>query len=75
MAGDHTGIAGQRQRCRVERLSDQFSGAVLKQFVPLQRQLAKNDALNEYIKHTSSGVWACPPGVAPGEYWGQALFT
>ena len=35
------------------------------QFVPLQRKLGRNDALNEYIKHVSSGVWACPPGVAP----------
>ncbi len=45
-----------------------------KQFVPVQRQLAKADVLNEYIKHVSSGVYACPPGVRPGEYWGQTLF-
>jgi deferrochelatase/peroxidase EfeB len=47
-----------------------------RQFVPLQRELAKSDALNEYITHTSSGLFACPPGV-PDErgYWGQGLFS
>ncbi|MEV6032239.1 iron uptake transporter deferrochelatase/peroxidase subunit [Nonomuraea sp. NPDC052116] len=46
-----------------------------KQFVPVQMNLAKNDALNEYIKHVSSGVFACPPGVRDaGDYWGRTLF-
>ena len=44
------------------------------QFVPLQRQLGSHDALNEYIKHTGSGIFACPPGVATGGWWGQSLF-
>ncbi|MBV9822213.1 MAG: deferrochelatase/peroxidase EfeB [Actinobacteria bacterium] len=43
-------------------------------FIPVQRNLAR-DALNEYIKHTSSGLYACPPGPAEGEYWGQRLFS
>ncbi len=43
-------------------------------FVPVQRNLG-TDALNEYIKHMSSGVFACPPGAAAGEYWGQRLFS
>ena len=30
-----------------------------------------SDALNEYIEHTGSAVFACPPGVRPGEYWGR----
>ena len=43
-------------------------------FVPLQRRLAAKDALNEYIKHVGSGIWACPPGVrSAGAYWGEAL--
>jgi deferrochelatase/peroxidase EfeB len=33
------------------------------QFVALQRRLGANDALNEYIKHTSSALFAVPPGV------------
>ncbi|MFG1702769.1 iron uptake transporter deferrochelatase/peroxidase subunit [Nonomuraea sp. M3C6] len=46
-----------------------------KQFVPVQLSLAKNDQLNEYIKHVSSGLFACPPGVRDaGDYWGRTLF-
>jgi deferrochelatase/peroxidase EfeB len=44
-----------------------------RQFVPLQRHLARTDALNEYITHTGSAVFACPPGVAPGDYIGGTL--
>jgi deferrochelatase/peroxidase EfeB len=43
------------------------------QFVRLQRSLA-GDALNEYIRHTSSAVFVCPPGLRPGQDWGGALF-
>jgi deferrochelatase/peroxidase EfeB len=47
-----------------------------KQFVPLQRKLGANDSLNEYILHTSSAVFACPPGVQnPQDYWGRTLLT
>lgn len=46
-----------------------------KQFVPMQRALASKDGLNEYIEHNGSAVFACPPGTAPGEFWGQSLFT
>jgi deferrochelatase/peroxidase EfeB len=47
-----------------------------KQFVPLQRRLGLHDALNEYIKHTSSGVYACPPGVSNAQdYWGRTLLS
>jgi deferrochelatase/peroxidase EfeB len=45
------------------------------QFVPLQRKLGVHDALNEYIKHTGSGLFACPPGVAAGGSWGDGLFA
>lgn len=43
-------------------------------FITLQNHLGANDALNEYIKHVGSGLWAIPPGIAPGGYAGQALF-
>jgi deferrochelatase/peroxidase EfeB len=46
------------------------------QFVKLQSQLGAHDKLNEYIQHTSSALFACPPGIAPGnsgDYWGRAL--
>jgi deferrochelatase/peroxidase EfeB len=45
-----------------------------KQFVPILTQLSRLDRLNEYIKHGSSGLFACPPGVSSTGYWGDTLF-
>jgi deferrochelatase/peroxidase EfeB len=47
------------------------------QFVRIQKSLAgkHNDALNEYLQHVGSGLFACPPGVRPGQFWGQAQFA
>ncbi|MEU7632121.1 iron uptake transporter deferrochelatase/peroxidase subunit [Nocardia sp. NPDC049220] len=45
------------------------------QFVPMQENLARNDALNEYIKHVGSAVFAVPPGLGPNDYWGSTLFA
>lgn len=45
------------------------------QFITLQRKLGKSDALGEYVKHTGSGLFACPPGLRPGRHWGQELFS
>jgi deferrochelatase/peroxidase EfeB len=46
------------------------------QFVPLQQKLGMNDSLNEYIKHTGSGLFAVPPGVKEvGDWFGKSLFT
>jgi deferrochelatase/peroxidase EfeB len=43
-------------------------------FITLQRRLGSQDALNEYIRHTGSGLFACPPGVnQAGDYWGRGL--
>ncbi|MFZ0832269.1 MAG: iron uptake transporter deferrochelatase/peroxidase subunit, partial [Mycobacterium sp.] len=50
----------------------------LTHFVPMQAQLARLDALNEYITHTGTAVFACPPGLReddPSTYWGSALFS
>jgi deferrochelatase/peroxidase EfeB len=47
-----------------------------KQFIPIQTQLGQNDALNEYIKHTGSGIFAVPPGLGePGDWFGKSLFA
>jgi deferrochelatase/peroxidase EfeB len=44
-------------------------------FVKVQRNL-RHDTLNEYIKHTSSAVFACPPGISgDGDWWGRTLFS
>ncbi len=46
-----------------------------RQFVPIQARLSRSDTLNEYIKHESSGLWACPPGVGPEGSWGERLLS
>ncbi|HEY7693004.1 MAG TPA: Dyp-type peroxidase, partial [Gaiellaceae bacterium] len=43
-------------------------------FVALQRRLAGSDALDEYVKHTGSALFACPPGTRQGRYVGETLF-
>ena len=46
-------------------------------FIPIQSQLGKKDALNEYITHTGSAIFAVPPGIREGDtdaYWGSTLF-
>jgi deferrochelatase/peroxidase EfeB len=46
-----------------------------RQFIPLQRPLAANDALNRHTLHTSSAIFACPPGAQPGGFVGDVLFS
>jgi deferrochelatase/peroxidase EfeB len=46
-----------------------------KQFVPMQKALAGKDVMMEYIEHTGSALFACPPGLAADEHWGQRLFS
>ncbi|MGD9986036.1 iron uptake transporter deferrochelatase/peroxidase subunit [Pseudonocardia sp.] len=45
------------------------------QFVPMQRVLAQQDPMMEYLQHTGSAMFACPPGLAGSDYWGAALLT
>ncbi|GAA4712623.1 iron uptake transporter deferrochelatase/peroxidase subunit [Brevibacillus fulvus] len=52
-----------------------FQRDPLKQFVPIQQRLAKQDALNEYIVHVGSAVFACLPGAQEGGYLGETLFA
>jgi deferrochelatase/peroxidase EfeB len=44
-----------------------------RQFVQIQRRLGSKDALNEYIKHVGSAVFAVPPGAPRGGYVGETL--
>jgi deferrochelatase/peroxidase EfeB len=44
-----------------------------RQFVVIQRRLGSSDALNEYIKHVGSAVFAVPPGARSGGYVGETL--
>ena len=43
-------------------------------FTKLFDKMSKIDALNQFTTHVGSGVFACPPGVQPGEYIGQKIF-
>ena len=44
-------------------------------FIPIQMKLGLGDGLSEYIQHTGSALFAIPPGIAQGEYVGQALLS
>lgn len=44
------------------------------QFIAIQRRLAR-DAMNEYIKHVGSAIFAVPPGVRVGQSIGAGLFA
>ncbi|MEU6367214.1 iron uptake transporter deferrochelatase/peroxidase subunit [Streptomyces sp. NPDC046931] len=47
-----------------------------KGFIPLQRRLSASDALNEYIQHVGSAVFAVPPGVRDkDDWWGRSLLS
>ncbi|WP_223690938.1 iron uptake transporter deferrochelatase/peroxidase subunit [Leifsonia poae] len=46
-----------------------------KQFIPIQQQLSRNDAMNEYVQHVGSAVFAVPPGTREGSYIGAGLFA
>ncbi|MCW2733502.1 MAG: Iron-dependent peroxidase [Mycobacterium sp.] len=47
-------------------------------FVPMQMKLSRSDALNEYITHTGTALFACPAGLREGDssaYWGSTLLS
>ncbi|UKF79764.1 iron uptake transporter deferrochelatase/peroxidase subunit [Clavibacter californiensis] len=44
------------------------------QFIPIQRSLSR-DAMNEYLRHVGSGIWAVPPGASRDGYVGETLFA
>jgi deferrochelatase/peroxidase EfeB len=44
-------------------------------FTTVQLNLARNDALNEYLKHVGSALFAVPPGAVKGSYVGEGLFA
>jgi deferrochelatase/peroxidase EfeB len=46
-----------------------------KQFVALQRKLGVHDALNEYIHHVGSALFAVPGGTKPGGWVGESLLA
>jgi deferrochelatase/peroxidase EfeB len=45
------------------------------QFVALQEKLGVHDALNEYIHHVGSALFAVPGGTRSGGYVAESLFS
>ena len=45
------------------------------QFSRIFERMAKFDMLNQFVTHTASGLFAVPPGVAPGGSIGGGLFA
>jgi deferrochelatase/peroxidase EfeB len=43
-------------------------------FIPVQEKL-RTDALNEYVRHNGTAMFAIPPGVHAGGYVGETLFA
>lgn len=43
-------------------------------FIPVQQSL-RGDALNDYIRHNGSAMFACPAGVGAGGWVGETLFA
>ncbi len=46
-----------------------------RQFAAIQRQLGAQDALDEYIQHRSSALFAIPPGIRRGGYLAEGIFN
>ncbi|MFD3446434.1 iron uptake transporter deferrochelatase/peroxidase subunit [Microbacteriaceae bacterium 4G12] len=51
-----------------------FQSDPRRQFIPIQQRLAENDAMNEYLRHVGSSIFAVPPGARTGSYVGAPLF-
>lgn len=47
----------------------------VRQYIPMQTRMSRQDLMMEYLQHRGSGLFAVPPGAAPGEFVGQALFA
>jgi deferrochelatase/peroxidase EfeB len=43
-------------------------------FIKIFEKMAKFDMLNQFATHTGGGLFACPGGIAKGEFVGQRLF-
>lgn len=46
-----------------------------RQFAAIQTRLGAKDALNEYIVHTSGGLFAVPPGIRAGGVLAEGMFA
>ena len=42
-------------------------------FIKIFDKMSKFDMLNQFVTHTGGGLFACPGGIAQGEFLGQRL--
>ncbi len=42
-------------------------------FIKIFEKMSRLDALNQFATHTGGGLFACPGGIAPGEFIGERL--
>lgn len=52
-----------------------FQNSVSQNFTPVLQALGRSDALNEYISHVGTGVYAIPPGTIKDSFIGEGLFS
>ena len=43
-------------------------------FIKIFEKMSRFDMMNQFVTHTGGGHFACPGGVAEGEFIGQRLF-
>jgi deferrochelatase/peroxidase EfeB len=43
-------------------------------FIQIFDRMSRFDMMNQFVTNNGSGLFACPPGIAPGEFLGQRLF-
>jgi deferrochelatase/peroxidase EfeB len=43
-------------------------------FIRIFEKMSKFDMMNQFVTNVGSGLFACPAGIAKGEYLGQRLF-
>jgi deferrochelatase/peroxidase EfeB len=44
-------------------------------FIKIFDSMSKFDMMNQFVTHVGGGLFACPPGIAEGEFIGQQLFS
>lgn len=44
-------------------------------FIKVYDKVSKLDMMNQFVTHVGSGLFACPPGAAPGRFIGDTLFA
>lgn len=52
-----------------------FQADATRGFIPVMSRMSVGDDLNRFVTHVGSAAFALPPGVQPGQYWGESLLA